>query len=140
MAHTASEKPKHASKGRIFIMDDDTSLVHLLKIALESRGYEVEASASVEGLRSSVMRFRPDVLLLDVYLGSGKNGLELLEEIKKERSTKQLPVIVMTGFPSSATAVQAIKTQAEDYFEKPLDFDRLLEVIEEIKSRKKQDH
>ncbi|HEY4643733.1 MAG TPA: response regulator [Bacteroidota bacterium] len=140
MAHTASEKPKHASKGRIFIMDDDTSLVQLLKIALESRGYEVEASASVEGLRSSVMRFRPDVLLLDVYLGSGKNGLELLEEIKKERSTKQLPVIVMTGFPSSATAVQAIKTQAEDYFEKPLDFDRLLEVIEEIKSRKKQDH
>lgn len=140
MSHTASEKPKHASKGRIFIMDDDTSLVQLLKIALESRGYEVEASASVEGLRSSVMRFRPDVLLLDVYLGSGKNGLELLEEIKKERSTKQLPVIVMTGFPSSATAVQAIKTQAEDYFEKPLDFDRLLEVIEEIKSRKKQDH
>lgn len=137
MSHTASEKPKHALKGRIFIMDDDTSLVQLLKIALESRGYEVEASASVEGLRSSVMRFRPDVLLLDVYLGSGKNGLELLEEIKKERSTKQLPVIVMTGFPSSATAVQAIKTQAEDYFEKPLDFDRLLQVIEEIKSRKK---
>lgn len=137
MAHAASDKTGQTSKGRIFIVDDDSSLVQLLTIALKSRGYEVEASASVEAIKSNVLRFRPDVLLLDVYLGSGKNGLELLEEIKKEKATKHVPVIVMTGFPSTATAVQAIKRQAEDYFEKPLDFDRLLKTIEEIRGRKK---
>ncbi|MFQ5799004.1 MAG: response regulator [Bacteroidota bacterium] len=136
MAQAVSDNSEGASKGKVFIVDDDTSLVQLLKIALESRGYKVEASASVDALRPNVLRFRPDVLLLDVYLGSGKNGLELLEEIKKENSTKDVPVIVMTGFPSSATAVQAIKAQAEDYFEKPLDFDRLLRTIEEITARK----
>ena len=137
MAQAASDKSGQVSKGRIFIVDDDSSLVQLLTIALKSRGYEVEASASVEAIKSNVLRFRPDVLLLDVYLGSGKNGLELLEEIKKEKATKHVPVIIMTGFPSTATAVQAIKTQAEDYFEKPLDFDRLLKTIEEIRGRKK---
>ncbi len=131
MAQPASEKPRWGSKGRVFIVDDDTSLVQLLRIALESRGYEVEASASVEQLKSNVLRFRPNVLLLDVYLGSQKTGLELLSDIKKD-----VPVIVMTSFPSSAMAVQAIKSQAEDYFEKPLDFERLLKRIEEVKTRR----
>lgn len=137
MVRATSGKSRPQSKGRIFIMDDDASLVQLLRIALESRGYDVEASASVEGLKSNVVRFRPDVLLMDVYLGTGKNGLELLEEIKKERDTKHVPVIIMTGFPSSASAVQAIRSQAADYFEKPLDFDRLLKVIEGLRSRQK---
>ena len=136
MARRALDK-SGPSKGKIFIVDDDTSLVQLLRIALQSRGYEVEANASTEGLRSNLLRFRPDLLLLDVYLGSGKNGLELLEEIKKEPSTRNVPVIVMTGFPSSDSAVQAIKRQAEDYFEKPLDFERLLKRIEETRLRKK---
>ncbi len=137
MVLSTSDNSRPQSKGKIFIMDDDASLVQLLRIALESRGYDVEASASVEGLKSNVVRFRPDVLLMDVYLGTGKNGLELLEEIKKETLTKDVPVIIMTGFPSSATAVQAIRSQAEDYFEKPLDFDRLLNSIEGITSRNK---
>ena len=137
MVQSTSDKSSPHSKGKIFIMDDDASLVQLLRIALESRGYEVGASASVEGLKSNVVRFRPDVLLMDVYLGTGKNGLELLEEIKKERDTKHVPVIIITGFPSSETAVQAIRSQAEDYFEKPLDFDRLLKVIDGIRNRKK---
>ncbi len=136
MAQPASEKPRWGSKGRVFIVDDDTSLVQLLRIALESRGYEVEASASVEQLKSNVLRFRPNVLLLDVYLGSQKTGLELLSDIKKDKTMKNVPVIVMTSFPSSAMAVQAIKSQAEDYFEKPLDFERLLKRIEEVKTRR----
>ena len=104
--------------GKILIVDNDEGLVHFLSRLFTKQGHEVASSSdgmsSLELLKSDTF----DLILLD-YKMPGLNGLETLAEIK--RKLIKTPVIVMTAYGTTETAIEAIKLGAYDYLLKPFD-------------------
>lgn len=103
-------------QGRILLVEDDRENNLMLREALMKRGFEVTAVASgEEGVRAA--EAEPfDVVLSDIRLGP-VDGLQILRHFKKTQPST--PVILMTGFGSVDTAVEAVRAGAFDYISKP---------------------
>lgn len=111
----------------ILIIDDEPHLPHQFARFLRKHGYEAFTAASgEEGLRE-LKKNVIDLVLLDVRL-PGMNGLEVLAEIRKHDT--ELPVIMLTAFGDTQTAVTAMKLGALDYLMKGFDLEELLLVIQ----------
>jgi len=108
--------------GKILIVDNDEELVHFLTRLCVKQGYEVASCTDgISGLeRAKSDAF--DLILLD-YKMPGLNGLETLAEIK--RAQIKTPVIVMTAFGTTETAIEAMKLGAYDYLLKPFESEGL---------------
>lgn len=112
---------------KILIIDDEVNILDSLKGVLEDEGFLVEvAKTSSEGLEAC-KRFCPDVVILDIWLGSD-DGLTLLEKIKRRNSEQT--VIMISGHGTVESAVKSIKLGAFDFLEKPIHFDKLLVMLE----------
>lgn len=112
---------------KILVVDDDFSILEALKVGIESEGYEVMAISDGEKTYESVKKFNPNLILLD-YLLSGKDGQEIVRELKSKRETKNIPVIMLSAHPSADKCAQ--ECGADGFIPKPFEFDHLLEVIE----------
>ncbi len=110
----------------ILIIDDEENIRASLQGALERRGHDVRTAATLSEGRNSVSD-DIDVVFLDVMLPDG-NGLDLLKEILS-RNAKQT-VVMISGQAGIDTAVDAIKTGAYDFIEKPISLDRVLVIID----------
>ena len=113
--------------GSILIVDDDAEMRALLRDELQERGYRVTAVASG---RDAVKKFGEEnyaVLLTDLRM-QGMQGLELLNEAK--RDSPGTNVIIMTGFGSVESAIEAMKQGAYDYVTKPIKNEELALVVE----------
>lgn len=108
--------------GRILIVDNDEGLIHFLTRLFVKQGHEVASCADgISGLER--VRAEPfDLILLD-YKMPGLNGLETLVEIKNAQI--KTPVIVMTAYGTTETAIEAMKLGAYDYLLKPFDIEGL---------------
>jgi len=119
----------------ILVVDDDASLLATLKEFLSREGYEVEAAQSgAEALSLYATNPRIALAIVDLIMPL-MDGLALTTELRKR--APDLAVIVMTGYGTIETAIDAIKRGAEDYITKPFDYEavrkkiaRLMEVME----------
>jgi len=102
----------------LLVIDDDRSVVPLIRSACKHVAIEVLAAESADEGLKLLKSQRPDVLLLDVMLPS-TTGLELFDRVRK--IDERLPVIFMTASGESDTAIEAMKLGALDYLMKPLD-------------------
>lgn len=103
---------------RVLVVDDDGNLRRMLRALLEDEGYDVhEASDGGEAVRSWPTT-DPDVVLLDVVMPNGPDGLSVLERIRTE-APEQI-VVMMSGKATLADAVRAVKLGAFQFLEKPL--------------------
>jgi DNA-binding NtrC family response regulator len=119
-------------KGKILIVDDNVKWCKSLALNFTQRGYSTcHATNRVEAI-SLLSTQLVHVVLLDIMLGE-ENGVELLGELLLLR--KDLPVVMITGFGSIDTAVDSIKLGAFDYITKPVDFEKLLRIVENAISR-----
>jgi DNA-binding NtrC family response regulator len=114
------------SPGRILIVDDDPGLRYSLAKMLRDEGLVTIEAESAEAGLAAIKRDRPDLVLLDVRM-HGMSGLEVLDPMR-ERDPK-LPVIVMTAYGTTETAIQAMQRGAFDYVLKPFDPGEVLAVI-----------
>jgi two-component system, NtrC family, nitrogen regulation response regulator NtrX len=113
-------------KPRILVIDDEAAIRDSMRMILEYEGYEfVGASSGPEGL-ALVERETPDLVFLDVKM-PGMDGIEVLTRVKALQET--LPVVIVSGHATVATAVEATKLGAFDFIEKPLATDRVLLTI-----------
>ncbi len=112
--------------GRILIVEDRDSLRRMLELALRQEGYEVEAAADgLSGIRR--VEEQPfDLVLTDLKLPDA-SGLDVLAASR--RAQPRAPVVVLTGFGTVATAVEAMKLGAYDFLEKPVEIDDLAAMI-----------
>jgi DNA-binding NtrC family response regulator len=108
---------------RVLIVDDDLAFRVGTSALLEDNGYAVLAAPSGAEAVETLKREDVDIVLSDLVM-PGMNGIELLRRIT-ERNTG-VPVIMVTGFASIATAVEAMKLGARDYVTKPCDNEELL--------------
>jgi nitrogen regulation protein NR(I) len=112
----------------ILIIDDDDQLRKSFVKLLSEEGYRVVAAASAEtGLRM-LAEAAPDLVILDVRL-PGMSGLEAFKTI--HRLEPKLPVIIMTAFGTTETAIEATKMGAFDYVLKPFDIPGMLNVVQQ---------
>jgi YesN/AraC family two-component response regulator len=113
---------------KILIVDDDIEFRNELRAWLE--GYEVvEASDGKEALEMLKRPNEIDLVFLDVKM-PGLSGMEVLEKIKK--INPDLGIVMLTAYSSKDIVIKALKNRADDYLEKPLDIDKIKEVIEKI--------
>ncbi|MFW5829068.1 MAG: sigma-54-dependent transcriptional regulator [Planctomycetota bacterium] len=110
----------------VLVVDDDAAVCWALEQALGGVGYRVHVSADAAAARRAIKRHRPDVVLTDVRM-PGESGLELLSAVHKEHPL--LPVVVMTAHGTMEVAVEAVQQGAFDYLPKPLELDRVEQVV-----------
>lgn len=117
-----------SSPSRVLLVDDDPSFLRTLQILLEDDGaYRVEtACAGEEALRRLDEDPEIKVLVTDLSM-PGMDGMRLLQEVKNRRG--DLPVILMTAHRGALDLREAQAAGAFDFLSKPIDPDRLLEVI-----------
>ena len=123
--------PVEARVPRVLVADDDPDVLTALKMLLRSEGLEVETATS-PALALAALESRDfDAALLDLNYArdttSGKEGLELVEQLRALDAT--LPVVVMTAWGSVEGAVAAVRRGARDYVQKPWDNARLLQTL-----------
>ncbi len=110
---------------RVVIVDDDVSLCHFLKKTMILKGYEVftyhSGKEALEGIREDC-----DLVLLDNRMPD-LTGLEVLAEIKK--CFPKVPVIIMTAFGTTETAIEAMRLGAFDYVLKPFELEEIFELV-----------
>lgn len=110
----------------LYLIEDDIVLSQTLARRLSKHGYEVNCHHDMATLLEMVSTYRADYFLVDLRLEE-HSGLQLISEIRENNPDAK--IIIMTGFASIATAVEAIKSGADDYLPKPLDFSVLMKVL-----------
>ncbi len=111
---------------KLLIVDDDETFSRVLARALSSRGFAVETAGDADAAVVTARRQRPSFCVLDLKLGEN-NGLRLIPELKA--SVPNMRILLLTGYASIATAVEAIKRGAHDYLAKPVDADAVARAL-----------
>ncbi len=119
---------------RILVVDDDPSLREVLEIACKKKKWLVYLAADSKEAWEHLNEYPIDIVLLDLKLGQ-ESGLEVLKELKKVYP--ELPVLMITAFAETQSAVEAIKLGAVDYLPKPFDLTELFFSIERILEEKR---
>ena len=112
----------------ILVVDDEKNIRRTLRMVLEGSGFNTLEAASAEECLEQLQSNEVDLVILDVRLPK-MSGIEALAKIRNEPETRRLPVLMVSGHASVAEAVQAVKLGATDFFEKPLDRDRVLVTV-----------
>ncbi|WP_446680419.1 response regulator transcription factor [Aliamphritea ceti] len=109
------------------IVDDDETFTHVLSRALKRRGFETLVANSAEQAKQLIDRQVPDYATLDLKM-DGASGITLIPNLTKLNPA--IKILVLTGYASISTAVEAIKLGAKDYLTKPADADEILAKLE----------
>jgi DNA-binding NtrC family response regulator len=118
---------------KVLVVDDERSILLLLKEALSQWGYQVTVAPSAAEALGLLKSELFDALITDIRMPD-MSGLELLREVKKQ--DESIEVVMMTGYPTIASAVQALKEGAYDYLSKPLILDELRHLMARMMERR----
>jgi response regulator NasT len=113
---------------RILVVDDESLIAMALNDQLEYLGHEVvgTASSGPEAIELA-RRHDPDLVLMDVHLGGGMDGLQAAEQISSRRPT---PIVILTGFPDKDLVERGHSTGVVAHLLKPIDLEDLQLAIE----------
>jgi len=124
-----------SDKKYILVVDDDPDLVESVSMKLESHNFEVEkAYDGVEALEKIKVK-QPDLVLLDVMMPR-KNGYDLCNELKSDAKFKNIVVVLLTAVGDAVTStnythIDGKTNMADDFIPKPIDLDKLMEIIKD---------
>jgi len=120
------------AKPLLLVIDDELAILKTLKESLEDEGFRVETLSDGRKAVDEVGRLLPDLVFLDICMPNC-NGLDILVKIKKEFSHQK--VIIISGYGSIPIAVEAVRKEAIDFIEKPLNLDEILQKISCLKNQ-----
>ena len=118
---------------KILVVDDEPSILRLLREALTQWGYQVTTASNARDALDALRTEMYDAAITDIRMPD-TSGLDLLKEIKKHDDS--IEVVIMTGYPTIASAVEALKEGAYDYLSKPLILDELRHLMARVTERK----
>ncbi|MEE8574357.1 MAG: response regulator [Thermodesulfobacteriota bacterium] len=126
------------SEGTVLVVDDNDSIKELLRNFLTENGYTVITASNATSGLEKLKHFNFDIIISDIMM-PGISGIELLSEVHKH--DPDLPVVMITGYPTIDTAVKVIKEGAADFITKPFNLDHaklvIKKAIEEGRLKKK---
>ncbi len=115
----------------ILVVEDDEVFARVISRALEQRQYSVHHSNDSDGALALISQKNFDAAILDLNLG-GETSLSLIEPLRV--SNPNMRILILTGYASIATAVEAIKLGADNYLAKPADTEEILNALTADKS------
>lgn len=120
---------------RILFVDDEPAIRLSLPAILKIHGFEVTSAGSVSQAIQEISSKRFDVLISDLNIGNPGDGFTVVSAMR--RTQPSCVTLILTGFPAFETALQAIRSQVDDYLIKPAGVDKLVQAIEEhLRSRR----
>lgn len=127
MSLTKSQTSSQVKSNKLLIIEDDQALAGVLARRLTRQGFECQQAHDVTQGLLLARQFQPSHILLDMKLDED-NGLSLIEPLRK--SLPDVTMVLLTGYASIATAVEAIRMGADNYLAKPVDTQTLLRALE----------
>jgi len=117
----------------IMVVDDDPDLVESVSMRLVNDGFRVTKAYDGVEAKERMMEEKPQLLILDVMMPR-KNGYVLCDEIKKDEQLKDIKVLLLTAVAEAVSSTNythrdGITTLADDFIPKPLDLDKLMEIV-----------
>ena len=120
--------------GKIFIIEDEPSIIQLVKHNLEKEGFVVSSSLNGnEGLKE-LKKFQPNLLLLDWMLPD-LSGIDVCKNIRRDNIFKNLPIIMLTAKGEEEDKIKGLDSGVDDYITKPFSFNELLSRIKAVLRR-----
>lgn len=102
----------------ILIVDDESSIRDMLRMALEGNSFNVEEASNTKTAQDMIQQQMPDLLLLD-WMMPGTSGVELVRRLRAQDKTRKLPIIMLTAKDDDDHSIQALDTGADDFVSKP---------------------
>jgi DNA-binding NtrC family response regulator len=118
----------------VLLVDDEQSILNVLRLYLEKSDFSVLTADSAREALEVFGQNHVDLMIVDLRLGEGMDGLELMHECRLQRH--DLPVIMITAYGAIEVAVQAMKEGAYDFICKPFDFGSMLKTIQDALGQK----
>lgn len=103
---------------KILIVDDESSIRDMLRMALETHDFQVAEAPNAKLAQDKVAANKPDLILLD-WMMPGTSGVELIRRLRSNEESKKIPIIMLTAKDSEDNSIQALDTGADDYITKP---------------------
>ena len=120
--------------GKILIVEDEQAIREMVGLALRNAGYEcLEAADSVQA-QAAIINHTPDLVLLDWML-PGVSGVDYARQLRREKLTQHLPVIMLTARTEEHDKIKGLETGADDYITKPFSTRELLARIKSLLRR-----
>lgn len=116
-------------KKKIFIIEDDESLVRIMREALEDENYDLSLLLPSEATQKEIAKSQPDLVVLDIML-PGESGFDFLERLKKDSATKNIPVVILSNLGQDEEIRKGLELGAIDYIVKA-DFS-IYEIVHKI--------
>ena len=113
---------------KILVVDDEIGIRELLSEILYDEGHTVELAENASEARAARLRYRPDLVLLDIWMPD-TDGVSLLKEWGAQ-GLLDMPVVMMSGHATIDTAVEATRIGAVDFLEKPITMQKLLKTVQ----------
>jgi CheY-like chemotaxis protein len=111
---------------RILVVDDDLSILEVLQLLLEDEEYVIETTAISEEIYQRIADFQPHLILLDVLM-TGIDGRVIVQTLRRQIETRDIPIIMLSATPSVEAA--ALAAGADEFLAKPFEIDTLLMLI-----------
>ena len=114
----------------IYIVEDDSNILEIESYALESSGYTVRGFEGSKSFFNAARDLAPDLILLDIMLPD-EDGLYILKRLRADRTTADIPVIMVSAKTSEIDKVRGLDLGADDYVTKPFN---ILELLSRVKA------
>ncbi len=111
---------------KILVVDDDIDILSVMEMLLSMKGFDVEVTSKGENTIPKIESFKPDLILLDVLI-SGHDGRAICKQLKSNKSTKHIPVIMFSAHPGAAATISDYG--ADDFIAKPFDVNNLMQKV-----------
>lgn len=112
---------------KIFVVDDDPSILEVITIILTEKGYTVVSISNRDQLFEELKQGLPDLIFLDLWI-SGSEGTEITKKLKIDSKTKDIPIIIVSALNDLEKIAKDIG--ADGFLEKPFEIDNLLLMVE----------
>jgi two-component system response regulator RegA len=125
--------------GELLLVDDDAVFAQVLARALSARGFTVRTAPSLDEAMARLAPdggFAPDFAILDLNL-AGSSGLKLIGALRQ--ASPECRIVVLTGYASISTAVDAIKLGADQYLAKPIEVDAIVRALTDAQTPDQDD-
>lgn len=114
---------------KILIVDDSNTNIVLLEAILVNKGYEIRTAYNVDEAYSMLAKDRPELILLDLLMPR-ISGYQFLDQLKKNKDTRDIPVIIVSAVTDAPNIQKTFDLGACDYIEKPVDIKALVSKVE----------
>jgi two-component system alkaline phosphatase synthesis response regulator PhoP len=124
-----------SNKNLVLVVDDDADLVDAVSLKLESLNFKTVKAYDGVDAWEKIKSAKPDLMILDVMMPR-KDGFELCKEVKADPQYKDITIILLTAVAdhvatTSYTHMDGKTTPADDYISKPIDMDKLMQIVQD---------